>query len=925
LGVAPLGRNKKMKLSKNKSAAILVAIVLVLSMSISVAIIPNASAHNPPQNLQLFAFIVANPNPAGVGQTITLGFWLNSPPPTANGPFGDRYGPMTVHVGLPDGTNITLGPYVSDDTGGTSTTYTPTETGTYTFQMTFPGETLTGSTENTANGPGTAATNVYVNDTILPATSNVATLTVQSTPLPIITSPPLPTNYWQTPVTAINVETWYTLNGAWLGMGRNANPIGAEMYNFSSNYNPYTSGPTTSHIMWTKPEAFGGTLGGPFPGSTTYGEYYGVSQYERKYNPVIINGYLYYLQFPGSSTYPAGLVAVNLYTGQTIWTDNAQNYGGSSPQFNALTSNGIITTLLCGQVLNFVSPDQYGGLAYLWTTGTPAWITSEVVASNVTGLHISGTTYNMYDAMTGDYILSIVNGTSISNTVDANGDMIGYYVNNTAGTEMVDGVKVTNTGPTLNEWNSTQCILQNYYSGSAAGWEWRPPQNGIANWQLGLMWSSPLNTTYNGNPLPTSNTIWAINSGVVLLSSWNSNGLPISFQTGYVIYQAYNSATGQQMWIDNTTLTPYTSVNLNCEFLAGNGIFVTETRETGVINGYSLNTGALIWSDNVSNQSNTYDTIGAYQGVIAGPTLYLIGFGGDVWSITMSNGAINWYTNTTAIQGPAGENTPYGTWPIWEQTGIGVAGGVLYLAEGHEYSPPTFLGAQQLALNTTTGQLMWNIDGFNVNGLPYTAYGVMTTINAYDNLIYAFGQGPSATTVSAPSIGVTTKTPITITGTVMDVSAGAKQQAVAANFPNGLPCVSDASQSQFMEAVYEQQPMPNNITGVPVTLSVIDSNGNSRVIGTTTTNSAGSYGFTWTPDITGNYTVIATFAGTGSYYGSSAQTYFYANAPEAAAPTPTTVSMSATQNDIFAGVAAIIVVMVVIGAVLTLLLLRKRP
>jgi hypothetical protein len=439
------------------------------------------------------------------------------------------------------------------------------------------------------------------------------------------------------------------------------------------------------------------------------------------------------------------------------------------------------------------------------------------------------------------------------------------------------------------------------------------------------MWSSPLNTTYNGNPLPTSNTIWAINSGVVLLSSWNSNGLPISFQTGYVIYQAYNSATGQQMWIDNTTLTPYTSVNLNCEFLAGNGIFVTETRETGIINGYSLNTGALIWSDNVSNQSNTYDTIGAYQGVIAGPTLYLIGFGGDVWSITMSNGAINWYTNTTAIQGPAGENTPYGTWPIWEQTGIGVAGGVLYLAEGHEYSPPTFLGAQQLALNTTTGQLLWNIDGFNVNGLPYTAYGVMTTINAYDNLIYAFGQGPSATTVLAPSIGVTTKTPITITGTVTDVSAGAKQQAVAANFPNGLPCVSDASMSQFMEAVYEQQPMPNNITGVPVTLSVIDANGNSRVIGTTTTNAAGSYGFTWTPDITGNYTVIATFAGTGSYYGSSAQTYFYANAPEAAVPTPTTVSMSATQDDIFAGVAAIIVVMVVIGAVLALLLLRKRP
>ena len=56
------------------------------------------------------------------------------------------------------------------------------------------------------------------------------------------------------------------------------------------------------------------------------------------------------------------------------------------------------------------------------------------------------------------------------------------------------------------------------------------------------------------------------------------------------------------------------------------------------------------------------------------------------------------------------------------------------------------------------------------------------------------------------------------------------------NFPNGLPCVSDASMTQFMEAVYEQQPMPTNTTGVPVTLYVLDSNNNYRSIGTTTTN-----------------------------------------------------------------------------------------
>ena len=79
--------------------------------------------------------------------------------------------------------------------------------------------------------------------------------------------------------------------------------------------------------MWTKPEAFGGVLGGEFGGSTTYGNYYSTSQYEKKFTPVIMNGFLYYTVYPGSSTTPTGIVCVNLYTGQTVWTDNAANLG----------------------------------------------------------------------------------------------------------------------------------------------------------------------------------------------------------------------------------------------------------------------------------------------------------------------------------------------------------------------------------------------------------------------------------------------------------------------------------------------------------------------------------------------------------------------------------------------------------------------
>ena len=57
------------------------------------------------------------------------------------------------------------------------------------------------------------------------------------------------------------------------------------------------------------------------------------------------------------------------------------------------------------------------------------------------------------------------------------------------------------------------------------------------------------------------------------------------------------------------------------------------------------------------------------------------------------------------------------------------------------------------------------------------------------------------------------------------------------------------AKATFMESVYQQQVMPNNITGVPVTINVLDSNNNFRKIGTTITNALGNYGFTWTPDI----------------------------------------------------------------------------
>jgi hypothetical protein len=235
-----------------------------------------------------------------------------------------------------------------------------------------------------------------------------------------------------------------------------------------------------------------------------------------------------------------------------------------------------------------------------------------------------------------------------------------------------------------------------------------------------------------------------------------------------------------------------------------------------------------------------------------------------------------------------------------------------------------FHGAQMLAVNLTDGSLIWNELGMYIRSTAI-ADNVMLSMNGYDNQIYAFAKGPSTMTVSAPSTGVTTAAPITITGTVMDISAGSKQHAVALNFPNGIPCVSEASQSRWMEYVYQQQPIPKNTVGVPVTISVLDSNNNYRTIGTTTSDLYGSFGLTWTPDIPGSFTVIASFAGSNSYFPSSASTYIHAsNPPATSTPITTAQANLATTSDVamylVVGVIAIIIAIAIVG----LLILRKH-
>ena len=203
------------------------------------------------------------------------------------------------------------------------------------------------------------------------------------------------------------------------------------------------------------------------------------------------------------------------------------------------------------------------------------------------------------------------------------------------------------------------------------------------------------------------------------------------------------------------------------------------------------------------------------------------------------------------------------------------------------------------------------------------ADGFYVYLNCYDMKVYSIGKGPSALTVEAPMTSFDLGKSVIIRGTVTDISAGTKQPEQAARFPQGVPAMSDDSQTGWMEYIYMQKPRPTDAIGVPVQISVVDANGNYRDIGTATSDQSGMYSFTWKPDIEGTYTVIATFQGSESYWPSWSESSFVVD-PAPATPTPApTTQASMADTYLLPGIVAIIVVIVVIGA-LIMLMLRKR-
>jgi hypothetical protein len=296
--------------------------------------------------------------------------------------------------------------------------------------------------------------------------------------------------------------------------------------------------------------------------------------------------------------------------------------------------------------------------------------------------------------------------------------------------------------------------------------------------------------------------------------------------------------------------------------------------------GYDVQTWQLLWGPTDRYESD-WGYYNGYTGRIgAYGRIYTAGYDGTVRSYDIKTGELMW----DYYAGNAGFETPYGTWPFYG--GLTIADGKVFAATG-EHSPgtPLWKGEKLHVMDALTGEALWNISGWYQANSIAAADGKLIALNGYDNQIYCFSKGPSATTVSAPQTVIPKDTGILLTGTVTDQSSGAKQLIEDGKF-SIVPAISDASMSTWMEYLYMQKPKPENATGVTVKLTAYDPNGNSQDIGSTTTDTNGKYALTWTPTLEGMYYVVASFGGSNSY-GGSQDTAYFAVGPAAAAPAPT--------------------------------------
>ena len=932
--------------SKSKTTKIVISIILMIAMVTSCfsAFPLMVKAQVTPINVYSYAYVgssVGDGGTVGLGQPMQLVCWTKDLPPdigetngiiaSPNGRAG-WYG-WVINVTKPNGTteSITL-PY-SDPVGADYISYTPDQVGTYTIISIFPD-----TTKNTVNSTG----QITAIRRYSAAVSVPSQFIVTAEPTPLWPEAPLPDDYWTLPVNAMS-RSWLPLIAARLQGAANVWPLGASGGTVP-NYS-YSSGPTAPHILWSTPFSIGGlmdTRTGSVSYETTH--YQGTS-----FSPgIILDGKLYFSPRQTNEG-NGGMQILDLFTGNTLYI----NY--SAP------------TYAMASIYNYISPNQMGGFAYLWKTSgvtLPEIINvaqavqtqgnmsviqkgNPITINRTATTNSFGTVWEMDDGWTRQPISYIANVSTAGTQVYTEDGSICYY-------NIVNKGNITNPSWYCSIWNSSAGTMPASQLGTGL-WQWRPAGGNFGGASSYFSATLSYNNVHNGELFYSANfsipnviaplnsalnetgTIRAIrqdNYMIVGTKGWNTNAYD---QKGYMwcISLAPNSSRGTLLWSSSYN-PPYADVTKNITttqtFSGGldlDGVYPednvitwhdVQTLQRWV---YDLPTGELLWTSPL--QSN-WDYYSMGSAVVDHKLLCYGSYSGQFIAYDIRTGEKLWSYNATNI----GNESPYGYYPM--SPGAYAANNVVYTyGSEHHLIQPLQRGPMLRCINITNGELLFAMDTHG-SGMA-VADGILIAASAYDNMIYAYGMGPTATKVSAPQTSVTLGQSLMITGSVTDQTPSGRHDTNSVienlNTPGtpilkDTPAISDKDMPAWMAYKYMQQGKPADAKGVTVSIDTVDPNGNFFHIDDVTNDITGNFGLKYTPEVPGTYQIIATFHGSNSYYPSSSITYLTVS--EAPATTAPPTPIPATASDMyFLPVSAGLFVLIIVVAALLALLIRKKP
>jgi outer membrane protein assembly factor BamB len=811
-------------------------------------------------------FLGCSPNPIGVGQSLLINMWGHPPTHVERG-FENAF---QLTITKADGTEVVIGPISTYQGDATSwLEYIVDQVGTWTlkadfFGMFYPaGYYMDGAVYTEAGSGRSYLDSAYYG----PSSSPEVKVTVQEQQVLSWPPSPLPSDYWTRPVSAENRD-WWPILGHYpeTGVVGGGDKWPAKTNIYMSNYEfvPYVQAPNSSHVVWKQQFMDGGLVGGEAGQISLTQPGLSGSGF-----PTIIYAGRAYDTYSKPGTGASTVTYWRCYdirTGQLYWERPLES-GESAPTFVEYAKQGAEVpgaTARAGVTPYLVS---IGSRILKYDPYTGA------IAINVTGppSGVSGNTLYGYP-----YVLSVQNlGTSIP--VEERYRLINWSIENNAGYWRFAG-----GGSQLTVDNFTQRIWGNI--------SWPFSSLGYTDFEAGISVSTPsISSTGTGTAI-----------GVRIMAA--------NIFTGQLLWNITTDiSTGRETFFSGSTA------------VADQGKFVVRMND-GPIYAWDLQTGNLAWKNDISyypwGALGPYDVASAYG-------LYFTADYSGVRAIDYDTGETVWTYKAVAppFESPYSWNdTQTYSW----HSGMQVADGKFF-SYNIEHTPtqPITRGWGLHCLNATTGELLWNITlGQGVPGSRSfqgaIADGYLAITDEYDGYMYVFGKGKSATTVTAPDVVVSKGTGVVIKGTVLDMSPA----------QIGTPCVSKESMATQMEYLHMQHPIDGfwhdrQMTGVPVSLTAIDSNGNSVDIGTATTSAYyGTFEMAWTPPEEGTYKIVASFAGDDSYGSSAASTAVSVGPAPTTQETPEIVVPDYTMTITFAAIA--IIVAVVLAVAVAVLLLRKR-